>query len=433
MNRGGIHMGDRGSSRALGNSLALLIIATAIAFTAGTARAQSVPPHAHTHALGADAQLGRIFGALARGGLDDALGEADRLVERFPNFRLAHLLRGDLLLARSRPIAGVGEGAQAARERLEELRAEAEARVRAALDLPGPDQVPRYLLQLAPSQKNALVVDASRSRVYVYEINAGVPRLTEHYYSSLGKRGIDKEREGDQKTPIGVYHITSSIAGSKLPDLWGWGAFPLDYPNEWDRLQQRTGYGIWIHGVPADTYARAPQASDGCVALANPEIEQLSHHVQPGATPVVIARRVEWVSPDTWRAEREEFLRALEAWRVDWEGRDNERYLAHYAADFRSNGMDLERWRAHKRRVNAAKAWIKVALVNVSVLRDPGAPARMVVTFDQDYRSSNLAQESRKRQYWVQENGRWKVAYEGIVGRPVLVMPESFPAARRGS
>jgi len=61
--------------------------------------------------------------------------------------------------------------------------------------------------------------------------------------------------------------------------------------------------------------------------------------------------------------------------------------------------MDLDRWRAHKRRVNAAKAWIRVSLAEVSVLRDPGAPARIVVTFEQDYRSSNFAQKTRKRQY----------------------------------
>jgi len=407
------------------------ILLVVLALATNAVRAQDAAPHAHFS--GAEAQLSRVLGALAKDGLEGALVEADRLVARFPNFRLAHLLRGDLLLARSRPLADLGEGAQAPRERVEELRAEAKARLRAVRDLPGPGEVPRTLLQLAPSQKSALVVDASRSRVYVYENDAGIPRLTEHFYSSLGKRGIDKEREGDQKTPVGVYHITSRIAGSKLPDLYGWGAFPLDYPNEWDHLQRRTGFGIWIHGVPADTYARAPQASDGCIALANPEIEQLSQHVQPGATPVVIAHRVEWVSVASWRAERAEFLGALEAWRADWESRDSERYLAHYAAGFRSNGMDLERWRAHKRRVNAAKAWIKVSLAELSVLRDPGAPARVVVTFDQDYRSSNLAQESRKRQYWVREGGRWKIAYEGVVGRPVLVLPESFPAPGKAS
>jgi hypothetical protein len=51
----------------------------------------------------------------------------------------------------------------------------------------------------------------------------------------------------------------------------------------------------------------------------------------------------------------------------------------------------------------------------------------MVVTFQQDYRSSSFGQRSRKRQYWVMEDGRWKIAYEAPVGRAPVVLPESFP------
>lgn len=398
-----------------------LLAAGVIAFASAAVAGEQLPR--------AEAQLRHVFDALAQGRLNDALGVVSRLVASYPNFRLAHLVRGDLLLARAQPIAGLGDGVPGPRERLEELRAEAAARLHAARESPAAGSVPRYLLQLAPAQRHAIVVDASRSRVYVYENAGGVPRLVEDYYSTLGKQGIAKEREGDQKTPIGVYHVTSRVPGRELPDLYGWGAFPLSYPNEWDRLQGRTGYGIWIHGVPSDTYARAPQASDGCIALANPEIEQLAKLMQPGLTPVIIAKRADWVPQEAWRAERDAFLRALDAWRADWESRDSGRYLAHYAARFRSDGMNFERWRAHKRRVNAGKSWIKVSLSNVSAFLDPGAQPLMVVTFDQDYRSSNLAQKSRKRQYWVQEGGRWKIAYEAAVGRPVLRLPESFPGA----
>ena len=402
-----------------------LLLVGAIVF-APAAAAGRHPPQA-------EAQLRQVLDTLAQGRLNDALKEADRLVASYPNFRLAHLVRGDLLLARAQPIAGLGNGAPGAGERLEELRAEAAARLRAAKESPPPDGVPRHLLQLAPGQRHAIVVDASRARVYVYENDGGTPRLVDSYYSTLGKRGIEKEREGDQKTPIGVYHVTSSIPGRKLPDLYGWGAFPLSYPNEWDRLQGRTGYGIWIHGVPSDTYARAPQASDGCVALANVEIEQLAKIVQPGLTPVIITKRADWVPQEAWRADRDAFLRTLDAWRTDWENRDSDRYLAHYATAFRSDGMNLERWRAHKRRVNAGKSWIRVSLSNVSAFLDPGTRPLMVVTFDQDYRSSNLSQKARKRQYWVQEGGRWKIAYEAAVGRPVLRLPESFPRGRTAS
>jgi murein L,D-transpeptidase YafK len=265
----------------------------------------------------------------------------------------------------------------------------------------------------------------------VFENSRDGPRLVADYYTTLGKRGTDKLREGDQKTPIGVYHVTSSIPGSKLPDLYGWGAFPIDYPNAWDRRSAKTGHGIWLHGVPAENYARAPLASDGCIALANDEIAELARHVQPGVTPVVIAERLEWVTPEAWRAERDRFMRGLQAWRVDSESRDPDRYLSHYAGEFQAGRTDLAGWSAHKRKVNASKSWIKVGLANVSVLRSAGRGGVVEVTFDQNYRSSNLSQRARKRQYWVEEGDRWKIAYEANVSSSKLLLPESFPKGKK--
>ena len=408
-------------SRVRGGSL---LFAAAIAIS-GTAAAGQARP-------GAEAALLEVIDAVVQGHAETALKEADRLVAQYPNFRLAQLVRGDVLLARAHRIDALGGGVRAAAVRLEELRAEAAARLRAAKELPAAGSVPAELLQL-PRGTHALVVDASLSRLFLYANADGVPRLVASYYASLGRRGIEKVRQGDQKTPIGVYRIVSSIPGRKLPDLYGSGALSLDYPNEWDRLQGRTGYGIWIHGVPADTYARAPLASDGCIALANPDLEQLAKLVAPGVTPVIVARSIDWLAPAAWQAERDAFRRELEAWRADWESGDTARYLAHYASAFRSDGMGLERWRAYKRRVNAGKSWIKVALANVTVLRDPGPQPLMVVTFDQDYRSSNHARKTRKRQYWVLENGAWKIAYEAPLGRPVLALPESYPGKGKRS
>lgn len=377
----------------------------------------------------AELQLERALDLVGLGRLNEAIGEVDKLVSRHPNFRLAHLVRGDLLLARGRPIQGFGNAAPAS-ERLDELRAELDARVRARKEHPPAGHVPRYLLRLDPAQKHAIVVDAGRARVYVYENANGAPRLVRDYYSTIGRHGVAKEREGDRKTPIGAYYVTSHIPGGKLPDLYGWGAFPINYPNEWDRRQGRTGYGIWIHGVPSDNYARAPLASDGCVALANPEIAELAARVQPGLTPVVIAERVEWLAPDAWRAEADAFGRQLEAWRRDWESRNSGLYLAHYARGFASGGMDLAAWSGHKRRVNAAKKWIKVRLDAVTVLRSPGREPLMVVTFDQDYRSSSFSQSVRKRQYWILEEERWKIAYEAPLHRAAPILPESYPRGR---
>jgi murein L,D-transpeptidase YafK len=378
----------------------------------------------------AEARFERVLQGLAGGKLPAALEEMDRLAKRYPNWRLAHLVHGDLLLARTAAIAGFGNAAYAAPGRLEDFRVEALARLRASRDPPPSGRIPRYLLQFAPAQRNAIVVDAARSRVYVYENSADAPRLVQDFYSTLGKNGVDKLREGDRKTPLGVYQVTARIPGNKLPDLYGWGAFPISYPNEWDRMAGRTGHGIWLHGVPSDTYARAPRASDGCVALANTDIAQLAARVQVDVTPVIIADQIEWTTPEIARDERAAFMRQLEAWRRDWESLDAGRYLAHYARGFRSDGMDFAAWSAYKRRVNVSKRWIKVALDNVSVFRSPGQTPLMVVSFDQDYGSSNLARRTRKRQYWTVEDGRWRIAHEAPAGGAPLALPESFPQQR---
>jgi murein L,D-transpeptidase YafK len=386
--------------------------------------------NAAVHAA-ADTQLDRALDSFFKGKPDAALEELDRLIARHPNFRLAHLVRGDVLLARTRPIAALGNTGHAAGERLTELRAEAHARFRSHKEAAALDKIPRYVLQLSPQQRHVIVVDAGSSRVYVYGNAGGHPRLIADYYSTIGRHGIEKEREGDKKTPVGVYHITAKIPGKQLPDLYGWGALPINYPNEWDRRLGRTGYGIWLHGVPSENYSRAPRASDGCVALANPDIAELSQRVQVGVTPVIIAHQLEWVSVESARAERDGFMRTFETWRASWESRDTERYLAHYARTFASDGMDRNAWQTHKRRVNAGKAWIKVSLSDLSAFRNPGKQPLIVVTFNQDYRSSTHSQQSRKRQYWVLENDRWKIAYEAELRGSELNLPESFRTTPR--
>jgi murein L,D-transpeptidase YafK len=424
-----LNCGKDGAPFFLKGHLAMALAATVLLFSPLTG--YSAQPRNSASLNGADAQIKLVFEKIQQEQLAAALDEVDRLIVRHPNFRLAHLVRGDLLLARAGPIAGLGNTGHAARERLDELRTEALARLRAYNEHPPADLIPRYLLWFDPAQRHAIVVDASRSRIYVYENAGGTPRFVEDYYTTLGKYGIEKIREGDRKTPIGVYHVTSKIPGTRLPDLYGWGAFPINYPNEWDTALGKTGYGIWLHGVPSDNYSRAPWASDGCIALANPDIEDLGKRVQVGVTPVIIADRVEWLTPEAWRTERDAFVRQLEAWRTDWESLDPDRYLAHYAREFRSNGMDLAAWREHKRRVNGGKTWIKVSLNNVSIFRSPGQQSLIAVTYQQDYRSNNLAQQTRKRQYWVMEDGRWKIAYEAPARASAVALPESFREGQR--
>lgn len=345
---------------------------------------------------------------------DVALQRVDALIAAHPTFRLAHLIRGDLLLARARPLRKFGDVAKTVPPaEVEGLREEALARLRALHARPAGDRIPGYVLQLNHEQKFAIVVDSRLSRLYLFKNVDGRPQYVDDYYVTLGKRGMEKAREGDQKTPIGVYHVVANLPRRKLTDFYGAEAFPINYPNAWDRLMGRNGHGIWLHGTPSDTYSRPPRASDGCVVLANPDLEALGRRVQVGLTPVIIADEMQWSSAAAVAAEREALTRAIDGWRADWESRDTARYLSHYSPRFRSHGHDFADWAAHKRRVNSGKTWIKVGISDLAMFRYPRERDFVVVSFSQDYRSNNLSNVMRKVQYWSKENGSWKILYEG--------------------
>lgn len=391
---------------ALRSGLALaLVCAPLLAFGSGGAGAS---------AGDADGALGEVIRAIEQRKTDEALKKVDALLVRYPNFRLAHLIRGDLLLARTRPLSAFGSSPDAPADKLADLREEAIVRLKAYRNRPPSNYVPRYLLQMEPDQKFAIVVDTQRSRLYIYQNDSGRPRFVADYYIAHGKLGAEKTREGDKRTPVGVYHVTANLPRQKLSDFYGSGAFPINYPNEWDRQQGRNGHGIWLHGTPSDTYSRPPRASDGCVVLTNQDLDALSGYLQIGLTPVIISNTIEWLSLDDWASERTALNREIEAWRKDWESRDVDRYLAHYSRSFRNNEGDFAQWSQQKRLVATSKSWVKVELSKLSVFRNPGKEDMIVVTFEQDYRSNNLSNVLKKRQYWVKEGGRWKIIYEGF-------------------
>ena len=359
-----------------------------------------------------EGSLVRAIVGLREVGLKQAMVEIDRVLDRNPNFRLGHMVRGDMLMASAgKPVAFASLAASA--ESVAPLQDEARVRLQRYLDAPRIDFLPAPVMQLAPSQAHVLLVDTSRSRLFVFANDLGRPRYVTDFYISLGKNGVEKQREGDQKTPIGIYRITSSR--EKLPDFYGSAAFPIDYPNDWDRMNGRKGHGIWLHGTPSATYSRPPWATDGCVVLTNDDLARLMKFVDVTRTPVVIGHAVEWQESDRWEADRESFLGAFGRWKADWESRDAERYFSHYSAAFRTDSRELAAWKATKRRTNGAKTWIRVGVDDLSLFAYPGARDMMMDTFEQDYRSNNLSNRTVKRQYWVRETDGWRILHEAVI------------------
>jgi murein L,D-transpeptidase YafK len=382
----------------------LALLASATPAPAAPARAPAPDP---------DQMLIAVYKDLGARHLRDALARADKLVAAYPNFQLGHLIRGDLLLMQTHEVDRFGAVDGVAPQALADLRHEAVARMKALLERPDQARVPRAVMQLLPDQKKVLVVDARRSRLYVYENRQGELHFQRDYYISQGKLGVNKEKEGDQKTPLGVYYITGRLAGYRLPDLYGVGALPISYPNEWDKLHGRDGSGIWLHGTPARNYSRPPLSSDGCVVLTNPDLRLVAASVEVGKTPIVIASETDFVSRKQLGEERTQAQAMVEGYRAALADPDPQRLRAQYSSRFRTEqGELLDDWLEKQRKSTGHLASPSMALRSLSLFRYPGRDEVIVATFTVDAVAGQKRVSTRKRQDWGREGGGWKIMSE---------------------
>ena len=389
--------------------------------------ASTTPPVAPTPAElrdgQAEARLMAGYKLVAEGRGREALAQAESLARDYPNFQLAQLAVGDLLMSRTRPLRHLGDVApepdsarsiQAAAA-LAELRTESRQRVDAQRSRPPANAIPAQFLELSPRSRHAIAVDTSRSRLYLFENTPQGLRLVADYYASVGKLGIEKSVEGDQRTPLGVYFITSRLDPATLRDFYGAGALPLNYPNPLDQLRGKTGSGIWLHGTPPDQFSRAPQATDGCVALANPDLERLLRTVEPRTTPVVIARQLDWVAPHSVQAEHKAFEAVLDGWRNAKTAGDMQRLMAFYAPDFQGQRKTtLAQWATALHAETHALGGREIELKDKAILRWTDSMDTMVVTFGEVASGSRTGPV--KRQFWARRGKHWQIIYEGVIG-----------------
>jgi murein L,D-transpeptidase YafK len=356
-------------------------------------------------------QLNDIYAHLAKQDLDAAQQKADALVEAYPNFRLGHLIRGDILLMHTRAVSNLGAAVPPGSEsKLSDLRRE--AAVRLSAERPAPTLLPRALLQMRKEQRHALIVDAKHSRLYLYENRNGGLRLMQDFYVSQGKLGINKLKEGDMRTPVGVYYIVGRLPGVKLPDMYGKGALPLDYPNDWDKVQGRGGSGIWVHGTPPETFSRPPLSTDGCVVVSNDDLKFLTRTVEIGKTPILIGDQVEFVSKAQLDQELRQAAALVENWRIEMEKRDDGGMKSLYSAKFKSaTDDDVTAWLARNQFLPGAKK-VSVTVSDTSYFRQPSQEEMIVSSFTQQTVVGKFRHAVRKKQYWAKEGKGWKIVAE---------------------
>lgn len=391
--------------------------ARAEAATKATARATASPQREPRDGE-AEARLIEIYKLIGQANPREALRKAENLVKDHPNFQLAQLVYGDLLAGFTRPLRAPGDlpeitASKAAAPLLAELRQESLLRLRALRERPAPGTVPSQFLVLSPRNKHAIAVDASRSRLYLFENTATGIKLVADYYISVGKSGIEKSVEGDLRTPVGVYFITSNLNPKSLRDFYGSGALPINYPNQLDVKRGKTGGGIWLHGTPPAQFSRAPLSTDGCVVLANPDLERIIRTVEVRSTPVVIAHNLKWVAPQSLTADSKSFESVLQGWHSAKSSGDIARLTAWYAPDFTSYGKTLAEWTPALQTEIKQLGGRDIQLKDVSYLRWTDSTDTMVVTFGELVKGAKTGRT--KRQYWIRQGSQWKIFFEGTI------------------
>ena len=224
-------------------------------------------------------------------------------------------------------------------------------------------------------------------------------KILKTYRAISGATPGDKVREGDRRTPEGIYFVEREVPKHRLQKLHGPVGYQLNYPNAVDHIFHRTGSGIWIHGV--DNEARLERRFDtrGCVVLGNTYVVELGKLLSMRQTPIVIVDDekpgvdVIGVQPDTGPIGNR-----IRAWIAAWSSKDAEAYLKFYHPDFHGRGMNYRQWVRYKTTLAKFYTEISVRIRNLKILSHG---KYSVAVFEQAYRSDKKQFFTLKRLYFV--------------------------------
>lgn len=276
-------------------------------------------------------------------------------------------------------------------------------------------QVPEWLLRVPGTIETIFIAETETSSFYRFDreddyrfIPAGQD------YMSIGRGGIRKEREGDRKTPLGIYFVTEQLDTTRLHDKYGITAFPLDYPNAWDRHVGRTGDGIWVHGVDPNGGNRPPLDTDGCIALPNERLQALERRFVPNVTPVLISSRLDWAEPGDVEATRVSLEAAVMDWGSALEERDMHAWLDAYDETFRHWGMSKAEWSSFSMQTFARRAISGVSISELLLLGDPAEDGLYLSRFRLEVTEGDARKVvSVRRMYWRRSgSGAFRIVAE---------------------
>ncbi len=257
-----------------------------------------------------------------------------------------------------------------------------------------------------PPEKYLFLVEKMSQYMFVYKGK----ELEAMYPVTTGRDWEDKWREGDKRTPEGIYYFTEFIPPHKLPKMYGGIAVVLNYPNPVDKLLGKGGSGIWLHGSDEENRNQIPFSTRGCVVADNRDLREIVKKIVPENTLIAVFKEIPTNIPiDDVKA-------FLKEWEKAWENKDFERYISLYSKKFTWKGGGIKAWERYKRRVILGKKWIEVEIEKPTIVafRRGLSPEveYYVAEFRQVYRSDTYKDVGFKRLYIVNEDGELKILKE---------------------
>ena len=257
-----------------------------------------------------------------------------------------------------------------------------------------------------PEGKYIFLVEKMSQYLLVYKGK----KLEALYPVTTGKDWEDKWREGDKRTPEGIYYFTKFIPPERLPKMYGGIAVVLNYPNPVDQLLGKGGSGIWLHGSDEEDRNNIPFSTRGCVVAGNADLREIVKRISIDNTLIAVYKEI----PS--RIELDDVKAFLKSWEESWEKKDLKKYLSHYSRKFTWKRGGFREWERYKRRVILNKKNIEVEIKDLTLLAFRRGLSKeveyYVAEFYQVYRSDSYSDRGLKRLYIIKDGGRLKILRE---------------------
>ena len=261
-------------------------------------------------------------------------------------------------------------------------------------------KLPASLIRIPESTDTLFVAEVSTAEMHRFDRSGDSVVFSGSHYMSIGQNGPGKQRSGDRRTPLGVYFVTEQLDTSALHEKYGITAFPLDYPNVWDRLAGRDGDGIWVHGVLPGGGRRPERDTDGCIALPNEDLSLLAPEFRDNVTPVVVTLEVDWVGAAEHRALRSELEGRIGEWQDSKQSGDLFAYLSLYSGEFRRWGMNKAEWSSLIMQTWSQRAIQTASVSDLLLLAYPEEDGVYLSRFQMETTDGERQTAGRKRLYW---------------------------------